>query len=283
MQILGFAERQGVTLSTRSLADSAAGQVALLAGAVDVILSDLIWVSQQRSRGKPLLFVPFSLTVGGLMVGRSASITTLGDLKGQTIGIGGGPLDKNFIFLRACYQRQTGRALLPDIVPQYGAPALIDQLLLRNELGAALNFWQWNARALLAGARPLITVAEMLAQMDIASPPPLLGWSFTEATAAANAKTLAAFLDASFDTKQMLLSDDAIWDRLKLQMGTGGDDALFAALRDGYRAGIVTRYDPADTGAAQAAYAVLAEYGGHDVVGEAPALDTRIFWKGYHR
>jgi NitT/TauT family transport system substrate-binding protein len=119
--------------------------------------------------------------------------------------------------------------------------------------------------------------------MGVASAPPLLGWAFTERAAAANADAVAGFFDASFDAKQLLKDDDSLWEKLAPEMNAAGDPALFAALRDGYRAGILNHYDPADTAAAEAAYALLAEYGGPDLVGPAPRLDTALFWKGYRR
>jgi NitT/TauT family transport system substrate-binding protein len=283
MQLLGLPDRHGLALSVRPLADSAAGQVALQVGAVDLILSDMVWVSMQRHRGSGLYFVPFSQTVGGLFAGPRSGIGSVAELKGQTLGVGGGPLDKNFIFLQAAYQHRTGRPLLPDITARYGAPPLINQLLLRGQVGAALNFWQWNARAQRAGAQQVISVAEMLAAMGIAKPPPLLGWTFTERLASRRAAALTGFFDASFEAAQHLLTDDAIWEQLQPEMAAGDDPGLFAALRDGYRAGIVSHYDPADIRAAEAAYAVLAKYGGRDLVGDASALATEMFWKGYHR
>jgi NitT/TauT family transport system substrate-binding protein len=283
MRHLGLLEKQGIDLVIRPLADSAAGQVALLGGAVDLILSDLVWVSGQRARGAPLLFVPFSLTVGGVLAGKTSGIEDVKGLKGQTIGVGGGPLDKNLVFLKAYYKQQTGKDLLSEVTPKYGAPPLINQLLERGQVGAALNFWQWNARAVRAGARQLISVAGMLAEMGVATPPPLLGWTFTEDTAAKKGKTLVAFLNASFDTKDQLKTNDDLWKSLRDEMNVGSDDGLFIALRDAYRAGIVTRYDAADTKAAEAAYALLARFGGAGVVGDAPALPTAIFWKGFSR
>jgi len=283
MQQSGLLEKHGIGASIRPLADSGAGQVALLSGAVDVILSDLIWASAQRTQGKELFFVPFSLAVGGLVMAAKSTTTDLADLKGRTIGIGGGPLDKNLVFLRACYQRQTGHDLLENITPKYGAAPVIHQLLLRGHLDGALNFWQWNVRAVHAGARSLISVAEMLTKLGVPRPPPLLGWTFTQQAVDTRRDGLVAFLDASFDTKQQLLRDDAIWLALRPLMDDGGDEMLFRALRDGYRAGIIEHFDPADTEAMDGAFRILSQYGGAGATGGATAFDTQVVWKGYHR
>src|SRR5205823_1238926 len=104
-----------------------------------------------------------------------------------------------------------------------------------------------------------------------------------EATAADRRDALIAFLDASFQTKETMLSDDAIWELLKPQMDVGADAGLFADLRDGYRAGIVTHYDSHDTSAAAAAFALLAEFGTPSDAGSMPNLTFEVFWGGYRR
>ena len=68
IKALGLDKKHKIEIDVRPLADSRAGQVALQGGAVDVILSDFIWVSIQRNQGADFAFVPHSLAVGGLMV-----------------------------------------------------------------------------------------------------------------------------------------------------------------------------------------------------------------------
>ena len=76
---------------------------------------------------------------------------------------------------------------------------------------------------------------------------------------------VVAFLDASFETKQALLTDDALWDKIRPAMNVK-DDALFKQLRDDYRAGIVTHYIASDMGPAKQAFELMAQFGGKDVV-----------------
>ena len=112
--------------------------------------------------------------------------------------------------------------------------------------------------------------------------PPLLGWVFSEKFARNKSEEITRFLDASFATKDRLLTDDAIWETIRPGMkGAETDDALFIALRDAYRAGIVTSYGPADVQAATETYALLAKYGGSDVIGDKPDLAAGTFWSGY--
>lgn len=283
IKALGLDSKHGLDLQIRPLADSKAGQIALQAGAVDVILSDFVWVSIQRGDGNLVAMVPHSLAVGGLMVPQGSAIEGVADLAGKTIAVAGGPVDKNWVILQAYYNSVTGGVLGDDASARFGAPPLVNEVLGAGQVDAGLNFWQWNARAKAAGMSEVLPVAEMLEQLGVAEQPPLLGWTFTEETAAAKTEALTRFFDASFEAKAVLLEDDQAWDGLKELMGASDDAALFEQLRTDYRAGIVQHYDPQAIDPAEQAFALLARYGGADVVGEQTALEPGTFWAGYRK
>lgn len=283
IKALGLDKKHGIEIDVRPLADSRAGQVALQGGAVDVILSDFIWVSIQRNQGADFAFVPHSLAVGGLMVDPNGAVKSVEDLPGKTIGIAGGPVDKSWVILQAYYQAKTGDALVDQVTAKYGAPPLINELLTSGQSQASLNFWHWNARVKIAGMQELISVKDMMAELGVARTPPLLGWVFSEANARKKKAELTSFLDASYDAKDALLNDDSVWDQIRGAMNVGDDDALFIGLRDAYRAGILTSYSQDDIDAATQAFALMAKYGGADLVGDTPTLANGTFWRGYHR
>ena len=283
MQALGIHKKYNLVLDIRDVADSKAGQIALQAKEADIILSDFVWVALQRHQGNMVSFVSHSLTVGGLMVDPAAGIATIADLKGKTLAVSGSPVDKSFVILAAEYNKLTGGNLTDDADVKFGAPPLVNELLTTGQAQAALNLWNWNARAKLAGKTELVAVADMLKDLGVSDTPPLLGWAFFEDNAKAKKAEFKAFFDASFETKKALLADDAVWDQIRDAMNVGDDDALFAQLRDDYRKGIVTKYAATAMKPAAESFALMAQFGGKDVVGDITEIPDGTFFKGYRK
>ena len=274
-------EHHGIDVEIRDVANSGAGQVALQAGEVDVILSDFVWTSIQRHEGADFTLVPHSLAVGGLMVMPGGPVQSIEDLEGASIAIAGGPVDKSYVALQALFAAKTGGSL-PDVIEaEFGAPPLVNELLLSGQVDAALNFWHFNARATVDGAVELISVSDMLKELGVARTPPLLGWVFSERWARSHKNEINRFLEASFDTKQRLLEDDTLWDSIRPAMGEDISDEVFIALRDNYRRGIVTSFGQEDIDAAAQSFALMAEYGGVDLVGDVTEISEGTFWDGF--
>jgi NitT/TauT family transport system substrate-binding protein len=275
----GLDRRHGVKAEVLELTGKDATAVALQGGAVDVIVTDWIWVSYRRSKGADFTFVTHSHTVGGLMVRPDANIATLADLKGKRVGVAGGPVDKSWLLLRAYGRRTLGVDLATAAEPVFGAPPLLNQMMQRGDLPAVLNFWHYNARLAAGGMRELIAVADMLPALGIAQTPPLLGWVFGEAWAARNAAAIDGFLKASRDAKKLLATSDGEWERIR-PLTQAEDDATFRALRAAYRQGVALEPRGDAAAAAGAVLKILAEFGDADTVGSAAGLEPGTFWRG---
>lgn len=286
MQRHGLAEREGVRLKIVPLALKDAASVALLGGAVDMIVSDWLWVARQRAEGRDFAFAPYSRTVGNVMVRPDAGVQRFADLRGKRLGVAGGPLDKSWLLLRAYARKTQGDDAAKLVEPNFAAPPLLNQLLLAGELPAVLNFWHFSARLEAAGMRRLLDMDEILGVLGISKELPMLGWVFRDAWAKENAAGLAAFLRASAAAKKLMAESDAVWEELR-PTTRAENDATLAALRAGYRAGIPSAAALADTAAAEAAarqaFAILVQEGGEALLGSARELPPGVFWKASAR
>ncbi|NVO07781.1 MAG: ABC transporter substrate-binding protein, partial [Rhodoferax sp.] len=114
-----LAQKRGLNLKVVPLASGDASTVALQGGAVDVIVSDWIWVTRQRAEGMNVTFAPYSNAVGALMVKPDSGLRSIADLKGRAIGISGGPHDKTWLLLRAYASKKLGLDLASAARPVY--------------------------------------------------------------------------------------------------------------------------------------------------------------------
>ena len=273
----GLGEKYGVNVEVIPLASKNATSVTLLGDAVDVIVTDWIWVSRMRADGRPYTFFPYSMTVGSLYVRPDAGIDSLEKLQGKRLGIAGGPVDKSWLLLRAYCQAKLGLNLAETVEPTFAAPPLLNQLMLKGDLDAVLNFWHYGARLEAAGMRPLVRVTDLIQGLGIEAQVPLLGWVFDEKWAEAHPAAVVNFLRASYAAKRLLAESDSEWERLR-PLTKAEDDLTLYALRDAYRAGIPQRFADEEIKASEAVFAILAREGGEKLVGQSDVLSKGTFW-----
>lgn len=265
-------------LKVTSLASKNASAVALQSHAVDIILSDWLWVNRQRFDHRMYTMFPTSMATGGLYVSANSSIETLADLKGKRIGIAGGSVDKSWLLLQAYSQKKYGLDLKNETEPTFAVPPLLNRLMLRGDLDAAINFWHYGARLKAAGFKPLVTVPQMLTELGIEGKIPLLGWVFEQTWANEHPKALTRFLQASLEAKQLLFSSDKEWQRIR-PLIKAENEAVFTLLKQDYRAGLLREFGSKEITASQRVFEILAEQGGSALVGKATALSKGTFWQ----
>jgi NitT/TauT family transport system substrate-binding protein len=272
-------EAEGVDLQVVDLASNQATQVALQGGAVDMIVTDWLWVSRQRAEGADFTFAPYSTSAGSVMVPAGSDIRTLADLKGHKLGVAGGPLDKSWLMLRALMIRQHGFDPDKDTAKTFGAPPLLNEQVRNGGIDAVLNYWHFAARLKASGLREVATVEQIAHELGIATDVPIIGYVFSETWAGKNGQAAQGFLRASQSAKAIMRKSDAEWQRLA-PMTKAEDDATLAALRDGYRDGIPTAWGQAERDDAAKVYDILAKLGGRELVGDSPHLSNGTFWAG---
>lgn len=269
--------KNGFELELLALASKNATSVALLSGEADTIVTDWFWALRERARGGDMQMFPYSSALGAVMVADDSPIKTIADLKGKRIGVAGGPLDKSWLLLRARAEALGAGDLAKTATPVYGAPPLLNEQLIQGRVDAVLNFWHFAARLEGDGWRRLIGVTELMSQLGISAPPPLIGFVFSRDKVKPD--VISAFANATRDASKILQTSDEEWQRLRPLMKPGSD-AQFHALVKRYRAGMLTQWGDVERESAGKLFGLLADRGGDKLVGKNVNFDAGVFWSG---
>lgn len=272
----GLEASNGFKLDTLEIATNQAGPVALLAGEVDMIVSDWTWALRQRSMGDKLKFAPYSAALGSLMVPNDSPIKTLADLKGKKLGVAGTAIDKSWVLLCAYAKQSIGVDLATFVSPVFGAAPLLTEEIKNGRLDAVLNFWTFAARLSGSGYRQVLSMADVLAGLGVTPAPALVGYIWKEDLATRKSAELAGFLRAATAANNVLRKDDAAWVRIR-DLVKPQSDAEFTAIRDYYRAGIPGAWTSAETTAAGKLTDLLIRLGSKDVMGSGTKFDGELF------
>ena len=272
----GLDKQANLSIEPIELASPEAGKVALRGGSADIIVADWLWVSRERSLGGKLRFYPYSSALGAVMVRNDSPIRTLADLKGRTLAVAGGPIDKSWLLLQAS-QKQDGTDLKATANIVYGAPPLLAAKALSGETDATLDYWNFCAALEAKGFRRVAEIKDILAKLGAKGPTAMIGYVFDETWANAHADLLARFIAVTRQAKEILASSDAEWSQIQSLTGAT-DAATLRAYRDRYREGIPRRSVAEEESDARVLYRVLAKIGGQDLVGRAPRLDPGTFY-----
>jgi NitT/TauT family transport system substrate-binding protein len=154
----------------------------------------------------------------------------------------------------------------------------LNKLAQRDDLDAVLNFWHYSARLKASGFKALVSLPDILKELGITRPIPVIGWVFSEQWAANNTEAVKGFLAAAKEAQQIMLSSDEEWQRIRPKMKVE-TDAMFDSLRDAFRAGVPHCFNAEDVQSAKNTFAILAKLGGSQLVGKSTALSEGTFWK----
>jgi NitT/TauT family transport system substrate-binding protein len=273
----GLDASAGLKLEIVDLANTDAAKIAISGRSVDVIYSDWLWVSRERSLGRKLTFAPTSTAVGAVMVKDGGTIAALADLEGKTLGVAGGPLDKSWLMLQA-YAKRSGVDIAERSRVVYGAPPLLAEKAVQGELDATLQYWNFCADLELRGFHRLVDIADVEKGLGAAGPVAMIGYVFDEDFAARNRSALAKLLDITSQARQILVSDDTLWPDIMKRIGQKDPNAA-ALYRKRYSDGAPRRPIAEEEADARILFKALAAIGGEALVGAARDLDPGTFYK----
>jgi NitT/TauT family transport system substrate-binding protein len=274
----GLARENRLELDIQEFASPEASKLALNSGAVDVAVVDWLWVARERALGRPLKFYPYSTAVGAIMVKANSPIRELADIKGRSLAVAGGALDKSWLIVRAAAQRR-GIDLARQTRLNFGAPPLLYEKLRQGEAEASLNFWNFCARLESQGYRRLYDVRDAEAELGLTQPVAVIGYVFSERFIAAHPGTIDRFLVAARKADQILQQSDAEWEALRPLMAAAEDQATFEAYRTIGRSTVPRRSIDDEEADARKLFRTLAQIGGAELVGPAKELDEHLYYR----
>src|SRR6478609_2574052 len=272
----GLDRQANLSVEVIELASPEAGKIALRAGNADIVVSDWLWVSRERTLGARLTFYPYSSALGAVMVPASSPIQTLADLKGRKLAVAGGPIDKNWLLLQAWLKRE-GIDLKSEATIAYGAPPLLAAKTLSGEMDATLNYWNFCAALEAKGFRRVAGIEDLLPKLGARGRIALVGYVFDEGWESANRDTVARFIAMTRKAKEILSTSGAAWEKIAPLTGAP-NVATLRVYRDRYREGIPRRPIADEEADARVLYRVLAAIGGSEMIGRARELDPGTFY-----
>jgi NitT/TauT family transport system substrate-binding protein len=262
-------------LEIHPLANPQAGKIALQSGAVDIIVSDWIWVSRLRSTGSDFSFFPYSTTSGALIVPKDSTINSVKGLQGKKLGVAGGELDKNWLLLLAQQQYQLDLNTLVEKI--YGAPPLLNQQLLHGRVDAIINYWHFAAKLEAKGYKQLINGKQILHALGIKEEVPTLGYVFNRSWAGQNKNIVNAFLKSTQRAKNLLCESDKAWQKI-IPLTKTKDTETQNILRERYCAGRIKQWGENEQQAAAKIYTLLRTMSNNKLTGNSTTLQPGTFW-----
>lgn len=272
----GLDKKADLAIEVTELASPEAGKIALRAGNADIMVSDWLWVSRQRTLGAKLAFYPYSSALGAIMVPAASPIRSLADLRGRKLAVAGGPIDKSWLLLQASL-KQDGLDLKSSATIVYGAPPLLAAKALSGEMDAVVNYWNFCAALEARGFRRVAGIEDILPKLGAKGRIAMVGYVFDEGWASANRDAVERFITMTRAAKEILLKSDDQWETIAPLTGAA-DAATLQAYRDRYREGIPRRPIADEEADAQVLYRVLAKVGGSELVGPATELEPGTFY-----
>jgi len=277
MQQAQLMETEEYRLQVTRMANPQAGKIALLSGAVDMIVADWIWVSRQRALGKDYTFYPYSNTTGALVVAKDSLISQLADLKNKKLAVAGGELDKNSLLLQALMQKQDLADVFASMEKVYGAPPLLSQQITHKRVDALLTYWHYAARMEAEGYKVLMTGNDILQGLGIQEKVPSIGYVFDRTWANNHKPAIQAFLQQTKQTKNALCADDVVWQGIQ-SLVRAKTQQVSQLLRQRYCEGRVLSWGTKEQQAAADIYQYLKNVSAARLTGKSETIQAGTFW-----
>ncbi len=273
----GLDKKFNLKIKKFQMTNKDAAAVAFLSDTVDIFVTDWLWVSRQRYKGKNFTFLPYSSAAGGLIIRGDKNVGSLKELRNMRLGVAGGSIDKSWLFFKAFFKKEYGEDPSNFFNTSFAAPPLINGLLKTGDLDLGINYWNYIAQLEAQGFKSIIYIEDILPVLGINGDLPLIGYVFKEDLISKNSDLLRRFFQATHESRKILEESDEEWKRIKKLTGAK-DNEMLKTIREGFRKGIPKSNDEVLIKNVSKAYSILMEIGGKKLVGEGRKLAEGTIW-----
>jgi NitT/TauT family transport system substrate-binding protein len=206
----------------------------LRSGAADIASGNFTDLLRQRKAGVAIQAFHSSRRYSNVIITKPASpIKTLTDLKGKKLGEFG-PTALDWLILRAAAIKAYGIDLQTDTAELVaGAPPLLNQLLAKDEIDAALQFDPVTLGPVKNGQQRVITdIPTVMKDAGFEPAAFYLQWQITEAWTKAHPGVIDKLYAMIDEAYAKLKSDDDLWPALAKQVGITDPDMIAAYRED---------------------------------------------------
>jgi len=259
-------EKYGFRLQEVPTANSNAAITAIRAGAVDMMVADLIAVSNMRNAGlKVIAIVPMFRWGDHMIVPADSPIKTLGDLKGKKVGTDSRTNSTWFVIMAAALKLYNLN-LEKEANVQAGGVGLLRGLMEQGQLDATFIYNNIAPAMTVNGKfRVLYQMRDLISAIGLDGDVPFLFHAVSEDYAAAHPANVRAYLAAYREAVSILNTDDDIW--VEVGRRQKMDDAAIPPLREEMRRDLMSRFEPTTEAAVRNIFDVLLATAGPGVLG----------------
>jgi NitT/TauT family transport system substrate-binding protein len=271
IQEQGIGQKYGVDVQLQPLANVGQQWTSMRAGEADVSSGSSLDLLRQRQQGLParaiVTWSQFSMPIVALA---DKPYTRFSDLRGQRVGT---PSDTllDWQIVRAAGLRAEGFDVGKDAQPQNAATGLINGLLEKGDLDAAMQFTDFTMGPLHTGKfKEITSVPKQMAAAGFDPQAFYLTYNLGDDWRQKNPDAAPRLVAAILDAMDLLQKDDSVWPALAKRSGME-DPALLPAFVQMQRQALQVAYGPEKIQSTQAILDAL-----NETVGQAAVAVTRV-------
>ncbi len=265
MKEKGIDAKYGLDVQTIGFAQNLVQWTAMRAGESDLSSGSFLDLLRQRQGGLKAQAIDTFSTYGNPIVSQASKpYTKIADLKGQKVGTPNATL-LDWMIVRAAGKKAEGIDLETDTQMQAVAPGLINGLLDKGDLDAALQYSDFTLAPISQGKyKEISSVPKLMAAGGFDPQALYLTFNLSDDWRAKNPDRVPALVAAIEETRELLMTDDSVWPALADRSGMK-DQSLLPAFIKMQRASLTAPYSEAKLAPTQALVAALL-----DTVGQTP-------------